>query len=217
MTFKRFAPLLALLAVGCTASGTGSVTPGASALPSAGASAMPSAAASAMPSAAASTAASAKPSTAPSAAATAAPAAPGVDNLAAEACEHMAEGPMESKQANLVTMSRERAVVTAEHRRWDVQLVANAGKNEGYVLFENAEEGDFHFYLGADVPFKLKQDGKDVTFEATSKSGFGCDAVKASYAAELGIGQVELHFGPTDQKAVSLVLEKAEGEHDHAK
>ena len=212
MTFKRFAPLLALLAAGCTATATGTVTPGASTQPSAAPSLAASLAPSAKPSAAPSTAASIAPSGQPSAA----PSAAAPHDLAStEACEHMTEGPSDTKQANLLSMSRERALVKADHRRNDVQLVANAGKNEGYVLFENDKDGDIHFFLGTDVPFKLKQDGKDVTFEKTAKSGFGCDTIKAAYSADLGIGQVELHFGPSDAKAVSVVLERVEGDHDH--
>ena len=222
MFAKRFAPFLALLAAGCTATATGTVTPGASTAPSSGpsvaVSAAPSTAASTSPAAKPSAAASAAPSSAPSAAASGAPA---VDADLAEACEHMAEGPAESKQANLLSMSRERAVLKAEHRRWDVQLVESAGKYEGYVLMENDEEGEFHFSLGADAAFVVKQDGKTVAFSETKKTGLGCDALKAHYAAKLAIGQVELHFGPTTEKAVSVVIEHhehaaGEADHDHA-
>ncbi len=208
---KRLIPLAALAALTVLACST-TVAP-----PAATPSASPSAAASAAASPAAKPTAgtSPAPTTAPATNATASPAASAAPaEVDVEGCEHGEEGPAKAVTANLVTMSRERARVADDHNRYDVTLVQSAGQYEGYVIFENDDVGDFHFYLNKDVPFKLMQNGKDVAFEKTTKPLALCpDVVKASYVAELAIGQVELHWGPTSESSVGVVIEFAAGEH----
>lgn len=207
----RIAPLAmlaALAALACTPSVAPPQVP-ASASPSAAASAAASTTpASTTPSPAASAAAS--PAASPSAGASPNPAAGGTEPDAheAEACEHMEEGPGVAVTANLVTMSRERARVEDDHKRYDVGLVQNAGQYEGYVIFENAEAGAYEFFLNKDVPFKLMQAGKEITPTGTATQVGGCpEVIKKLVEADLAVGQVELHFGPTTESTVGLVFE----------
>lgn len=224
---KRFIPLAALAALAalaCTPTVAPPTLPTASGSPaataSAGASTAPTTGASTAPGASASPTGSASPAASASPGASAKPA---HDHAAdfTEGCEHLGEEDgAKAVQASLVTMSRERGVVAADHARYNIGLIKNGGRSEGYVLFENDEEGEFHFFLSQDVPFKLVQGGKDVAFHAedTQKPLAACpNVVKAHYAADLGVGQVELHFGPTDQTTVGLVLEhhSEEGHDDH--
>lgn len=132
----------------------------------------------------------------------------------AEGCEHMNEGPAVAVTANLVSMNRERDKVAVTHTRFDVKLTPNAGQNEGYVLLDSDEAAEVQVYLSQDVPFKLMQDGHVIAFDASDKHPLTCPAIQAHYAADLGIGPVELHFGPTPETTVSLVLEHAGGTHD---
>lgn len=215
--FTPLAMLAALAALACTPSvAPPAVTPSAS--PSAAASAAPaSAQPSAAASAAASPAASASPTASPAASATPNPAGGGTEPDAheGEACEHMEEGPAVAAAAALASTSRTPAKVAGDHKRYDVALVQTAGQYEGYVTFENGEAGEYEFYLNADVPFKLMQDGKEIAPEATTGALGGCpDVVKKVVHAELAVGEVELHFGPTTTATVGLVFEhhEADGE-----
>ena len=222
--FIPLAALAALAALACTPTVAPPAAPGASAAPGvvASAPAQPPFAVvdgSPAPVGSASPAASASPGAGPPSPG-AGPASPGASASPAaavdygEACEHVAEGPAKVVSANLVTMSRARDSVAADHTRYDVGLVLSGGQSEGYVLFDSDEAGDCAFYLNKDVPFKLMQAGQEVAFEATEKPLAACaDAIKAHYVAEVGVGQLELHFGPTSETTVGIVIER--GAHDH--
>jgi hypothetical protein len=164
--------------------------------------------ASATPAAAAAPAASASP-TAPSA--TAKPA-------ETEGCEHMTKGPATAVTATLEAAGR--GVVGLDHKRYDVTLAPQGGQFAGSVTLNSAKAGDVVVYLGFEgaaseaLPVALYQDGKAVAFESsdTTAAHAACPAIKHRHVAPVGVGPVELRFGPTTKAKVSVVLEA--GAHD---
>ena len=134
------------------------------------------------------------------------------EDLTAEACEHGANGPFESVQAASAEMAP--AIQGFEHSRVDITLLAEADGNGGSVAFNVGAEGDYVFFLSADVPLAFSDDtGSSIAVESTATID-ACAEIAVSYTVELAPGVATLTFGPTDATEVGLVFEAA-GAHDH--
>ena len=138
------------------------------------------------------------------------------EDPAAEACEHMAEGP-----ANAVTAGADLASspdVSAAHTRHDIALVDLDGAGAGTYLGGSAayavvEAGDHTIFLDVDVPLTLvSSSGDAIAIEATAAVDT-CADVAVAHTVELPIGTVELRFGPTTTTTVRAVIEST-GSHD---
>ncbi len=132
-----------------------------------------------------------------------------------EACEHLAEGPFQAVTAAAdATGTLENAAY--EHTRVNIALVDIDGGKGGFTSFESDGEGDFYFFLSADVPLKiLDGSGADVAIESTTIGSDLCTDIGATHVVELAVGTYTLEFGPTTSTEVGLVHELAGAEHVH--
>jgi len=134
-----------------------------------------------------------------------------VESAAAEACEHMADGPFHDVSAAVDPASASDA--TKEHTSVRVALTAVEGGNGGTVTWAADEAGDLQFFLSAAVPLSITTgSGDPVEIEATADVT-ECGEVSQVVTVEVGIGTYRLTFGPTTESTVSIVAEHG-GEHD---
>ena len=133
-----------------------------------------------------------------------------------EACEHLAEGPSQSiEAASLATDTLANAAL--EHTRVDVTLTDYEGAKGGFVNFEADAEGDFLFFMNADIPLSILDGaGNEVAIEATTKNSDLCAEIAVTHTVEFSVGTYLLRFGPTDLTEVGLVHELSGDAHDHA-
>ena len=134
------------------------------------------------------------------------------EDPAEEACEHMADGPAASHTA---TLAAPYPNVNAEHTRHDVTLVDDAGQLRGTVVYEVGEATDYLVFFDKDIPVAFFDSlGVEIAAEG-SEAVTLCDEVAVQKTVELGVGSVELRFGPTSETTVSVVIEEAGGHEDH--
>lgn len=128
-----------------------------------------------------------------------------------EGCEHMDEGPFNNVAAAADDTGALEAI-SDTHTRHDVTLVEltdMAGSYAGYVEFEATEEGDYYFFLSADVPFEVQGGDLESTGDVSE-----CDEVVKEFVYELSVGTYTVYIGPTTETAVGIVVE-FEDDHDH--
>ncbi|MEB3222346.1 MAG: hypothetical protein VKS61_09745 [Candidatus Sericytochromatia bacterium] len=196
---SRAITLVALTGALAACTAQPAAAPTATGTPAAGASVAPAAPqASATPAATASVKASATPA---------------ADATESEGCEHMTKGPAAEVKATLAAEGR--GVVALDHKRYDVTLAPQGAQFAGSVTLNSAKAGDLVVYLGFEgaaseaLPVALYQDGKAIAFESSDPKAAqaACPAIKHKHVAEVGVGPVELRFGPTARAKVSVVLE----------
>lgn len=126
-------------------------------------------------------------------------------DLAADACEHMQDGPAQAFNATADPAGAPDA--TVEHMRADVTLVDGDDGHTGYVTFTVEEGGDIAFFLNQTPGFELMDDtGATIAPEETWESVDDCEEVFEGHLYELAEGQtVTLAFGPTSLSTVSFV------------
>jgi hypothetical protein len=210
--FKQKSRAIALLALAAALAACTATTTVNMAAPGAGAAGSAAPVASPSPTAPGATAA---PAAAASPIASASPAAASASTEPAETegCEHMTRGPATAVTATLEAAGR--GVVGLDHKRYDVTLAPQGGQFAGSVTLNSAKAGDVVVYLGFEgaaseaLPVALYQDGKAVAFESsdTTAAHAACPAIKHRHVAPVGVGPVELRFGPTTKAKVSVVLE----------
>lgn len=138
-----------------------------------------------------------------------------VETPESEACEHLAEGPFQAVTAAAdATGTLENAAY--EHTRVNIALADIEGGKGGFTSFESDGEGDFYFFLSADLPLKfLDGSGAEVAIESTTIGSDLCTEIAVKHVVELMVGTYTLEFGPTTETEVGLVHELAGGEHIH--
>lgn len=133
---------------------------------------------------------------------------------AADACEHMAEGPSSAVSA-IEDMAGTTPTVGAEHMRSDVTLVGEPGSLGGYASLVIDESSEFGVYLDRDVPVSLWDGtGTEVEKEASSTDISECTDVQVGHTFDLEVGTYLVSFGPTAESEVRLVVVH-HGEHVH--
>lgn len=132
-------------------------------------------------------------------------------DVTAEACEHAADGPFQAVDAAEADSAP--AIQSYTHTRIDITLAAGADGNGGSVVFNAEAEGDYIFFLTADVPLAFSAGGASLDVEATADVT-ECAEVAISYTIELPAGEALLTFGPTEESQIGVIFEAA-GEHDH--
>lgn len=131
------------------------------------------------------------------------------EDPAAEACEHMADGPDID-----VTAGGDFATapdVSEPHTRHDVTLIDVVGGKGGSVTYAASETTDHLLFLDASVPVAFF-DGTSTPIVIEDTSEDICAGIPVSHTVELPIGTVEIRFGPTTEESVSIVIEA--GAHD---
>ena len=132
-----------------------------------------------------------------------------------EACEHLADGPFKGVTAAAdATATLENAAY--EHTRVNIALTDIDGGKGGFTSFEADGDGDFYFFLSADVPLKiLDGTGAEVPIESSTTGSDLCTDIAVTHVVELAVGTYTLEFGPTTETTVGLVHELAGAEHVH--
>ena len=127
------------------------------------------------------------------------------EDLAADACEHMVDGP-----AHAVAAAEDAADApdaTVEHMRVDVSLVDGPDGFTGFLTFTADEQGDLAFFLNQSPGFEvLGATGIAIEAEQSLASIDDCEEVFEGHIFELGAGDtVTLSFGPTSLSTISFV------------
>lgn len=134
---------------------------------------------------------------------------------AADACEHMVEGPSQAVTAIADRMA-DAPDVGEHHTRFDIDLVADAaGMYVGYVHLVNQESAITDLFLDADVPVRVWNTfGDELEAHHAQTSIAECTEVSVGLGYSLGVGTWVVGFGPTTEQSVSVVLvPEGEGEH----
>jgi hypothetical protein len=133
---------------------------------------------------------------------------------AADACEHMQDGPIQAVAA-AAESSPEAPALADTHTRYDVTLTGEAGALVGHVNLPIAGAAEHIVFLDTDVPVELR-DSQDalVAAEAVDRAIDECVEVAAGHTFDLGVGTYSLRFGPAAAERVSVVLVPADG-HGH--
>jgi hypothetical protein len=134
------------------------------------------------------------------------------EDPAAEACEHMVDGPNENHTA---TLAAPFPTVNTEHTRHDVTLVDDAGEYRGTVQYEVSAEADYLVFLDRDVPLAFFDSSGNALAVEQSEPVDECEDVVIVKHVPLAVGTVELRFGPTTESTVRLVIEAGGEGHDH--
>ncbi len=136
----------------------------------------------------------------------AAPAA--AEDPAAEACEHLAEGPAQAVAAKTTDAAAELPDVSTSHTRFDVTLPADvSGTYAGYVKFLAPAAGSYLLVANAAVPIQvIDSAGKAVAPTAQVAVG-ACAAVKTQLELPLGVATYRVKVGPHTQPLVGLLFE----------
>ena len=133
------------------------------------------------------------------------------DDVFADACEHLANGPIEELTAASAA-SDQLPLLEAEHTRFDVSLPGDT-THEGYVRFGADEAGEFWILAGSQVPLEFFQNDVPLTPEESLAQSAECAAVGAGVVYDLGPGAYPLKIGPTSLATISLVVLHADHEH----
>lgn len=129
----------------------------------------------------------------------------GGEGLAAEACEHSADGPFQDVTATADASGA--PSVTFEHTAVRIALTDFGGSKGGIVEYNASAAGDLAFFLSADIPVAFQDaDGNVLTIE-TSESVDACSEVAVQHIVEAEVGSVQVVLGPTDAETVTLVTE----------
>ena len=132
--------------------------------------------------------------------------------LGTEACEHTNEGPFLDVDGAADTANA--PSLAFPHTATRI-AIADADATH-YVRFDASEAGEYIIFVSADVPVEiLDNDGNVIEIEATSGVD-ECAEVVAQHTVDLTVGSVLVGFGPTSETTLSVVVEEAGGEHDHA-
>ena len=139
----------------------------------------------------------------------------GTESVEGEACEHLAEGPFQGVTA-VADAAGTLENTAYEHTRVNIALADVEGGKGGFASFEADGEGDFYFFLSANVPLKiLDGSGAEVPIESTTIGSELCTDIGVTHVVELAVGTYTLEFGPTTETTVGLVHELAGAEHVH--
>ena len=142
-----------------------------------------------------------------------------VSDIAADACEHLGEGPFNPLVAGADNASAPDA--TASHTSHDITLIDDgAGSHEGIVSIAIAEAAELLLFVDAEVAFSLF-DSSGVALDVELSPGCpgadclpGCPLVKNHIAVDVDqVGTYYVSFWPTPEAEVSLVHFTAAG-HD---
>lgn len=134
------------------------------------------------------------------------------ENVDVEGCEHLQEGPSTPVNA---TLTGTPPSVSDDHRRYDITLVDGSGGRTGSVSFAASEAADYVIFTGVDVPVTVtNSSGTAVAIEESTKSSSQCTEIKGRHVVPMTVGTHTLTFGPTTATSVSIVIEKAEHDHD---
>lgn len=151
----------------------------------------------------------------PSATPTPTPSADAHEDVNAESIEHMSEGPAVAVTAATFEATDSVMVVGSDHKRYDLTLVSSGSEMVGKVKFASAEAGDYTFFLNSDVALGIKDTGGETVAIEETGGAIANSSIKQHYVAELGVGQYYLHFGPTHESSVSLVIEGGARDNAH--
>jgi hypothetical protein len=135
-------------------------------------------------------------------------------SVAADACEHFANGPIVALTAASDAGTAPRADLL--HTRYDVQLIDVAGTPGGVVAFAVDEAGEYNLFLDAGVTAGLAPStgGEPLAPELEGTTDADCADVARWYTWDLEVGTYVLTLtGQTGIDAVSFVRNTAE--HDH--
>lgn len=124
-------------------------------------------------------------------------------------CRLMSTGPVKQVRAILPGEGTMDTVGDDGHR-YDIQLVGEGDQREGMVRFDNLRVAVYSFYLNQDVPFALFLDGQPLALESSSKQPEGCRDIAIHHFVEMMPGEVMLHFGPSAQSTVGLVIDRSQ-------
>lgn len=130
------------------------------------------------------------------------------DDPAAEACEHLAEGPAQAVSAKTTDVAAELADVSKRHTRFDVTLPADvSGTYAGYVKFLAPAAGSYLLVANATVPLQVL-DSTGLAVAPTAQTSVGvCPAVKTQLVYPLGVATYRVKIGPHSQPLVGLLFE----------
>lgn len=110
---------------------------------------------------------------------------------AEDACEHFAEGPVETATAG--ASAAEAIDVSAEHTRFDLTLPAAGDGRVGYVEVAIDAAGDHTFYFDTAVDLDITNGaGAAVTPERTVSTDTDCATIKTAVTVELAVGTYTL-------------------------
>ena len=139
----------------------------------------------------------------------------GDEELEAEACAHLANGPYAAITAGSAT-DTDLPSAAIEHTSVDITLIGGEGGNVGFVSFAAEADGDYVFFLDADVGFMMFDGtGNAVEIEATEIGSEACTDIAVSHTLELAVGTYTISLGPAEATEVSMVHEMAGEGHDH--
>lgn len=126
----------------------------------------------------------------------------------AEGCEHLREGPAAAITA--ATTADSAPAVDADHRRYDVTLIAVTGGMGGFVRYTAPEAVDYLLFLDADVPVQfLDAANATVTPEESATSSTACSEIRGRHLVPLEVGPYAIQLGPTAATTVSIAVEEA--------
>jgi hypothetical protein len=134
------------------------------------------------------------------------------ENIDVEGCEHLEEGPYEAVTATADTASA--PPIADDHTSYTVTLPAGAGGNTGFVSFAADEEGDFIFFLDADVDVEFTDAAAAVVpIEESASSSDACDTIQGKHTLELAVATYYLELTSQTIDEVNVVVEH--GAHAH--
>lgn len=133
---------------------------------------------------------------------------------AADACEHMIEGPAEQVVAASDLEAGDAPETTGSHKRLDVELAEFEGQRGGYVDYLVAEAGELHLFLDADASLTLLDAaGTEIAAEATMTAVDDCAEVGWGAVYDVAVGTYTLELGPVDATTARVVPVAGGDEH----
>jgi hypothetical protein len=127
---------------------------------------------------------------------------------AAEACEHLQEGPAQAVAAQLSADPTALADVSKAHTRFDIALAETATATYGgYVKYLSAKAGTTLLVADKALPVQIVDSlGVEVT-PTTAAAAPACAAAKVQLGVALQVGTYRLKLGPTTAPQVGIVIE----------
>ena len=136
------------------------------------------------------------------------PAPVAADDPAAEACEHLTDGPAQAVVAKTTSVAAELADVSKSHTRFDVTLPADAsGTYAGYVKFLAPTAGGYLLVANALVPMQVLDSGGSALVPVSTVVASACPAAKTQLELMFGISTYRVKIGPISQAVVGLLFE----------
>ncbi|NUN13149.1 MAG: hypothetical protein HUU55_05885 [Myxococcales bacterium] len=132
------------------------------------------------------------------------------ENIAAELCEHMAEGPSIAVFASAETTNL--PDVSTPHTRFDVTLVADeSGTWSGSVRYASPGTGDLRLATSKTIDVTLTAPDGSTVVAMPDAMASTCADIPKLISFPVSVGPYTLSFGPSDTADVKIVIELDDG------